>query len=469
MNIETINEFIESTCVIVVIAYLLKRGPMIALLVQERLRRKQIFLLGGTLGLMGVVELIFVGNRTPYDTYALIATFAALRGGWPVGLVAAVGIVVGASLSQPLLSVLRVALSVLATVGLGAMVRWRIPDVTGQSHKTSALVAGSLLAIVLAETASILIRLVVLGPNEVPFHPSLAVLKIAANGFGIILLQIIVNDAQMRMEAERLRVEAERSRTLLAETKLSALRARIHPHFLFNTLTSIASLCRIAPEKAEAATIQLAQITRRALEADARSTVTLADELDYVRDYLEIEQLRLGARMSVEWEIEPPDAPDWVRVPPFAVQTLVENAVQHGIAPKWGAGTITLTVRAYPRHILVAVTDDGVGMDASLRMQALSRGAEPRSPGEWAERPHGLSLSQEQLLHLYGPASRLRLFSLPEQGTRVAFVIPSPPRDGRLMLARLARGRQPSDAEAAKRITRRKQDRLAPSTCATTK
>lgn len=426
MSIETVNEFIESTCVIVVIAYLLKRGPMIALLIQERLKRKQILILGGALGLAGIVELIFVGNRTPYDTYALIVTFAALRGGWPVGLVATVGIVIGASISQPPLSLVRITLSVLATVGLASLVRWRIPAVTGRAHNTPALVAGSLLAILSAEVAAILIRLLILGPYEAPFQLSLAVLKVAANGFGIILLQIIVNDAEMRLEAERLRVEAERNRTLLAETKLAALRSRVHPHFLFNTLTSIAGLCRIAPEKAEAATIQLAQITRRTLESDARSTVPLSDELEYVRDYLEIEQLRLGARLTVRWELDPPEAADWVRVPPFAVQTLAENAVQHGIAPKWGSGTLTLTVRAYPRHILVAVKDDGVGMDAAQRARAFPAEAGRALRGDSAERPHGLSLSQDQLCYLYGPASRLRLYSRPEEGTCVAFVIPLP-------------------------------------------
>ncbi|MCC2668062.1 MAG: putative regulator of cell autolysis [Armatimonadetes bacterium] len=437
MPIATINEFIESTCVIVVIAYLLKRGPMIALLVQERLRRKHIFLLGGALGLAGLVEVGFAADRAPYDTYTLIITFAALRGGWPVGLVTTAGVMVGAAIWQPL-SLVRVTLSALAAVGLGALVRSRIPAVNGQSHRTAELVAGSLLAIVLSEAATIVIRLLILGPEHAPFRLSLAVLKVAANGLGVLLLQIIVNDAQMRMEAERLRVEAERNRTLLAETQLAALRARIHPHFLFNTLTSIAGLCRIAPEKAEAATIQLAQITRRALEADARSTVLLTDELDYVRDYLEIEQLRLGSRLTVHWEIEPPDAPDRVRVPPFAVQTLVENAVQHGIAPKWDPGTITLSIRAYPRHVLVSVTDDGVGMDTATRKQALPAEALRGLAAERVERPHGLSLSHEQLNHLYGPLARLRLFSRPEQGTRVAFIIPAPAAQRRAHLAGVA-------------------------------
>lgn len=425
MSIQTINEFIESTCVIVVMAYLLKRGPLIALLTLERLRQSQILVLGGALGLLGLVELGFAGDRSPYDTYALIVTFATLRGGWPVGLIATVGIVAGAAISQPALSLVRITLSVLATVGLGSLVRWRIPAVNGQSHKTSALVVGSALAIILAEVAAIVIRLLILGPDQAPFRASLAVLKVAANVFGVILLQIIVNDAQMRLEAERLRVEAERSRTLLAETQLAALRARIHPHFLFNTLTSIAGLCRIAPDKAEAATIQLAQITRRALEADARSTVPLTDELDYVRDYLEIEQLRLGSRLSIRWEIEPPEAPERVRVPPFAVQTLVENAVQHGIASKWEPGTVTLTVREYPRHLLIAVTDDGVGMDAATRSRVLPTRRAQVLPGEWSERPHGLSLSHEQLCSLYGPLARLRLFSRPDLGTRVAFIVPT--------------------------------------------
>lgn len=425
MHIQTINEFIESTCVIVVMAYLIKRGPLIAILIQERLHRNQVLLLGGALGLIGLVELGFAGDRSPYDTYALIVTFATLRGGWAVGLVATLGILAGAAISQPFQSFTRIVDSTLATVGLAALVRWRIPAVTGRTHQPLLMLGGSVLAITLAEAAAILIRLVLLGPESAPFNASLAVLKIAANSFGVILLQIIVNDAQMRLEAERLRVEAERNRTLLAETQLAALRARIHPHFLFNTLTSIAGLCQIAPEKAEAATIQLAQITRRALEADARSTVPLSDELEYVRDYLEIEQLRLGTRLSVRWEIDPPEALERVRVPPFVVQTLVENAVQHGIAPKWEPGTVTLTVRAYPRHLLIAVTDNGVGMEPQSHRRAAAD--PPRAmPGGAVDRPHGLTLSQEQLTSLFGPAARLRIYSRPDVGTRVAFVLPLP-------------------------------------------
>jgi LytS/YehU family sensor histidine kinase len=240
------------------------------------------------------------------------------------------------------------------------------------------------------------------------------------------LLQMIVNDAIARRDAEQFRIEAERSRTILAETQLGALRARIHPHFLFNALTSIAALCRIAPEKAEAATVQLGQIMRRALESDSRRTQSLSDEIEYVNDYVEIEKLRLGSRLKVIWDVE--EGLENIHVPPFVLQTLVENAIIHGIAPKLEAGTVWIIARARRKHVLIAIRDNGVGMSMVQRVQQ-SGGRRPgrREDHETQERQsHGLYMATEQLRLLYGPKARLRIFSRPDVGTMVVFRVPRP-------------------------------------------
>jgi two-component system LytT family sensor kinase len=237
---------------------------------------------------------------------------------------------------------------------------------------------------------------------------------------------MIVHDAQVRADGERFRVEAERSRALLAEAQLAALRARLHPHFLFNALTSIAALCRMAPEKAEAAVIQLGQITRRALEADARASIPLADEIEYVEEFVEIEKLRLGERLRVLWDVDRGSAAA-VRLPPFVLQTLVENAIQHGIAPKIGPGTVTVTVRGGRRRVVVAVRDDGVGADrgaVSYRCGGRLAGGGSVMGGRGGGRPHGLEIVAEQLCLLYGHRARLRLFGRPDVGTCVVFSVP---------------------------------------------
>jgi LytS/YehU family sensor histidine kinase len=237
---------------------------------------------------------------------------------------------------------------------------------------------------------------------------------VPANGFGVMLLLLVVADAQIRADSERHRAEAERAHALVAEAQLHALRACIHPHFLFNTLTSIAALCVDAPARAEAAIVRLGQIMRRVLEANPTAPLCLGEEIEHVRSYLEIEQLRLGGRLSVRWEIA--TGCEQLRVPPFAVQTLVENAVQHGIAPKMEPGEITITVRRYPRHTIVAVRDDGVGILTGCPSKAL-----PPS----ADRMHGLQLLTQQLTLLYDQHARLRLFSRADRGTLAVFVMPN--------------------------------------------
>ncbi len=227
------------------------------------------------------------------------------------------------------------------------------------------------------------------------------------------LLVLIVTDAQEKARSEQRRLEAERAQTLASEAQLAALRARVHPHFLFNTLNSIAELCAIAPERAETAILRLSGMMRRALDAGAVTDMPLAEELQAAETYLQIEQERLGGRCRVEWQVE--SVPDHVQVPPFAVQVLVENAINHGLAPQRGSGTVKIVVRRRSRRTLIAVCDDGVGMDATRRRRALSL--------EQAV-PHGLATAQQQLILLHGRRARLRLFSREGVGTMAVFAVP---------------------------------------------
>ena len=97
------------------------------------------------------------------------------------------------------------------------------------------------------------------------------------------LLLLVAHDARLRAESERNRAEAERAQALVTEAQLNALRARVHPHFLFNALTSIAALCAEAPPRAEAATVRLGQLMRHALETHGTTPLCLSDEIAHVQ------------------------------------------------------------------------------------------------------------------------------------------------------------------------------------------
>jgi two-component system, LytTR family, sensor histidine kinase AlgZ len=127
----------------------------------------------------------------------------------------------------------------------------------------------------------------------------------------------------------------------VAESRLQALQARIRPHFLFNSLNAVLSLIRRDPKAAEAALEDLAEMFR-AVMADNRELIALSDEVSLCRQYLNLEQLRLGGRLRVEWEIDP--TVEGALVPPMLLQPLVENAVYHGIEPSIAPGVIEVRI-----------------------------------------------------------------------------------------------------------------------------
>ena len=123
----------------------------------------------------------------------------------------------------------------------------------------------------------------------------------------------------------------------ITEARLQALTARIRPHFLFNSLNAVLSLIRAEPRRAEMALEELAELFR-VLMRDPRELLPLADEIALCRQYLDLEKLRLGERLRVEWEVV--DVPDDLEVPPLMLQPLLENAVYHGIEPVADGGTV---------------------------------------------------------------------------------------------------------------------------------
>jgi two-component system sensor histidine kinase AlgZ len=170
--------------------------------------------------------------------------------------------------------------------------------------------------------------------------------------FSSVLITSVVSAAMLRYFYIRQAWQQE----LLSQTeaRVQALQARIRPHFLFNSLNSIASLIAQNPEAAEAATEDLADLFRGALRK-ADQSIPLKEELDLVRKYLRMEQRRLGDRLQIQWEIDM--LPDNARIPPLLLQPLAENAVNHGIQPRHEGGTVKLSGACDDEFIVIVISN----------------------------------------------------------------------------------------------------------------
>jgi sensor histidine kinase YesM len=166
-----------------------------------------------------------------------------------------------------------------------------------------------------------------------------------------------LQDAQLELRTRQ--VEQERAYKLLAEARLSSLESRIHPHFLFNALNSIAALIPSDPLRAENTVGNLASLLRFSLNANHGGLVPLSKEIKIVRDYLEIEKTRFGARLR--YEIDIPDALLATEVPPLALQSLAENVVKHVVGQRAEGASIRVAGSRAGGRIQLAVLDDGPG------------------------------------------------------------------------------------------------------------
>jgi sensor histidine kinase YesM len=161
------------------------------------------------------------------------------------------------------------------------------------------------------------------------------------------------------LELRTRQADQERANKLLAEARLSSLASRIHPHFLFNTLNSIASLIPADPKRAEDTVGKLSTLLRFSLSANQDGLVPLGQELKIVGDYLEIEHTRFGNRLRYSVDAAP--GLEEVKVPPLAVQTLVENSVIHVVAQRAEGATIRVLAVPEGDRVRLEVSDDGPG------------------------------------------------------------------------------------------------------------
>lgn len=194
----------------------------------------------------------------------------------------------------------------------------------------------------------------------------------------------------------------------LAQSRLQVLKMQLHPHFLFNTLNAISELLHRDPDAAEHMITDLSDLLRMALENLEVQEIPLKQELEFLRKYLEIEQMRFQDRLKVEMDIAPETLD--ASVPNMILQPLVENAIKHGISPKAGGGRIDIWAGRSNGHLVLSVSDDGVGVP-SEGLRSLRDGV-------------GLSNTRRRLKHLYGEAHRFELSVPDHQGLKVDLEIP---------------------------------------------
>jgi two-component system sensor histidine kinase LytS len=198
-----------------------------------------------------------------------------------------------------------------------------------------------------------------------------------------------------------------------ASAEVRALQSRMNPHFLFNALNVLAALATVAPREVPRATGRLRQFLRAIFDQPDRALAPLREEMAVVRAYLDIEMLRLGERLKVEQAIDPGL---WeALVPPFSLQPLVENAVQHGLQSSPTAGRLGLVIRRTGKWLDMSISDDGPGVPAT-EIERVFFAARPRV--------HALSMLRRRLQGLFGRSFRLEVSSEVGQGTTVSMRVP---------------------------------------------
>jgi len=233
------------------------------------------------------------------------------------------------------------------------------------------------------------------------------VLSVTHSLFVFLAIAATVQAAAYHRRARDRERDALSLRAQLTSARLESLRAKLHPHFLFNTLNGISDLIFTDPQKADTLVLRLAQLLRATLDT-VDDEISVRDELAMLATYFQIERVRFGDRLrvTIDADREANDA----RVPPFLVQPLAENAIQHGIAPRSGGGAVTVcaTVRRERRvqRLVLELSDDGVGMRTD------------------AAEGLGLRITRQRLHTMYRGAGALSVRPRPGGGTVATIELP---------------------------------------------
>lgn len=192
----------------------------------------------------------------------------------------------------------------------------------------------------------------------------------------------------------------------LQQAELKALKSQLNPHFLFNTLNAISALVYRSPEEADRTIMRLSDLLRVSLEGEKKEEITLKEELDFLRAYLLIHQTLMNERLAVEWEIEPETLA--AAVPNMILQPLVENSIEHGLAPLKNGGRIRIGAGRDNEILHLEVCDNGRGL---AKKDELNTGI-------------GISNTQARLRFLYDDKQKMQFSEGAEGGLDVRVEVP---------------------------------------------
>jgi sensor histidine kinase YesM len=180
----------------------------------------------------------------------------------------------------------------------------------------------------------------------------------------------------------------------LMQARLQVLKTQLQPHFLFNTLNAISELVHEDANRAEGTISQLGDLLRLSLNTQTAQEITLREELDFLRKYVEIQQTLLQERLIIHWNISPETLDAYI--PNMILQPLIENAIQHGIAPRVSGGVVEIRAYRAKEKIILSVRDDGSGLESNAQSFGKDEAA-------------GLRNVKARLQHLYGNSHELNL------------------------------------------------------------
>ena len=272
--------------------------------------------------------------------------------------------------------------------------------------------SSSSLAQLMAPVPSVIFPLFLEGHANHAIALSLGVVRPPLTFLEMSFVEQVAGRVQIRSSMLSADVRARREasfREELTSAELRALRAQVNPHFLFNSLNTIADLTVIAPDRAEEMTVRLSSVFRYVLVNTDRHFSTLGEELEFTRSYLHIEQTRFGNRLRVRFDVDPSTLEQ--QIPTLLLQPLIENALKHGLAPRREGGTLTIQTLSGTDAVSISIADDGVGL---------------RQRSETSERSThvGLNNVRNRLSMAYGKRACFTLRQRESGGTEALIAIP---------------------------------------------
>ena len=223
-----------------------------------------------------------------------------------------------------------------------------------------------------------------------------------------VLSYTVYHYVEHKLDAE---IERILLKTSIKESEAKVLRSQLNPHFVFNALNSIRALVSEDPSKAQQGVTQLSNILRNSLLADRRKTVELREELKTVEDYLSLEKVRYEERLKADFHIDPKTV--YLQVPPMMLQTLVENAIKHGVQKAMSGGFVQVTTFLEGDYVQIHIRNTGVlAKKDSIDKQKEASG-------------FGLENTERRLHLLYGEDAKFRIFQESEEVVRAEIIVPT--------------------------------------------